>query len=313
MRWSIIFTALLLTLCISPPAEELSREEYCSKVWRYDYECALNYILNDEEVQKVAAVAEKLKGVDCKDTAWKILEWEDENLVYDVEKASLPPPQIVVRGKEVEVYDTGRYIQTPSETIMLRKGICTDYAFLTLALLKYNGCKGYLVNVTFENDDVGHVAAAIAVNGTYFILDQHLPPFDPQGYFIKWLRNGKRIEKAEIIDNNTTIPLNLSIGYVASDRDAKSLESRIRQYFKGTGIREDPRLNGEKLPLGYREGYTLKLSLEMAEYYHPEFERQYAEHIYKLLEESIEGRFKAFNLHLSIKGDVMEIVLYLAR
>ncbi len=134
---SIIFTALLLTLCISPPAEELSREEYCSKVWRYDYECALNYVLSDEEIQKVASVAEKVKGEDCKDTAWKILEWEDENLVYDVEKANLPPPQIEIRGGEVEVYNTGRYIQTPSETIMLGKGICTDYAFLTLALLRY--------------------------------------------------------------------------------------------------------------------------------------------------------------------------------
>lgn len=313
MRWSAILFASLLALCASLPTEELSREEYCSKVWRYDYECALDYLLNDTEVQKVASVAEKLKGEDCKDTAWKILEWEDENLDYDFEKANLTPPQIVVRGKDVEIYDSGRYIQTPSETILKGKGICTDYAFLTLALLKYNGCKGYLVNVTFENDEMGHVAAAIFVNGTYFILDQHLPPFDPEGYFVKWLNDGKRIEKVEIIIDNYTTVLDLTKGYSASERDTESLKSRLYSYFESMGMRGDPRLNGEVLPPNYREGYILKFSLEMAEYYHPEFEKQYAEYIFKIFKGEIKERYTAFSLDMSINKASFEITLYLAR
>ena len=313
MRWSVILLASLLVLCTSLPQEELSREEYCSKVWRYDHECALDYLLNDTEVQKVARVAEELRGEDCKDTAWKILEWEDENLEYDFEKANLPPPQIVVKGKDVEVYDSGRYIQTPYETILRGKGICTDYAFLTLALLKYNGCEGYLVNVTFENDEIGHVAAATLVNGIYFILDQHLPPLDPEGYLVKWLNEGKRIKKAEIIvDGNTTL-LELSKGYSASERDAESLESRLYSYFESMGMRRDPRLNGKVLPPNYRESYVLKFSLEMAEYYHPEFEKQYAEYIFKILEGEIKEGYRAFNLDVSISKGNFEITLYLAR
>ncbi|WP_456330266.1 transglutaminase-like domain-containing protein [Archaeoglobus sp.] len=313
MRWSVILLASLLVLCTSLPAEELSREEYCSKVWRYDHECALDYLLSDTEVQKVASVAEKLKGEDCKDTAWKILEWEYEHLSYDFEKANLPPPQIVVKGEDVEVYDSGRYIQTPYETILRGKGICTDYAFLTLALLKYNGCEGYLVNVIFENDEMGHVAAAILVNGTYFILDQHLPPFDPEGYFIKWLNDGKRIKKAEIIIGGNTTLLDLTTGYSASEKDAESLESKLYSYFESMGMRRDSRLNGKVLPPGYREGYILKLSLEMSEYYHPEFEKQYAEHIFKVLKGKIEDRYRAFNLDVSINRGNFEMVLYLAR
>jgi len=312
MRWLLIFTASLLVLCTSLPVEKLSEEEYCSKVWRYDYKCALNYILNDTEIQKVSSVAEKLKGEDCRDTAWKILEWEDENLKYDFEKANLPPPQIVVRGREVEVYDFGRYIQTPYETIVKRKGICTDYAFLTLALLRYNGCEGYLVNVTFEKDDVGHVAAAIMVNGTYFILDQHLPPFDAEGYFVKWMKDGKKIERVEIVNENSTL-LELAEGYKATKRDAESLESRLCLYFESMGIKRDPKLSGDVLPGNYREGYILKLNLEMAEYYHPEFEKQYSEHIFKILKGKIEGRYRAFNIDVSVKNASFEVTLYLAR
>lgn len=79
------------------------------------------------------------------------------------------------------------------------------------------------------------------------------------------------------------------------------------------GMRRDSKLNGKVLPPNYREGYILKLNLEMAEYYHPEFEKQYAKHIFKVLKEKIEDRYRAFNLDVSINKGVFEVTLYLAR
>ena len=317
MRHLLLTTlAILLTLCSSsmPPISEVSpsEEEFCSKAWRYDFKCAVDYLLSDDELKKIAPLAEKLKGENCKDTAWSILEWEDENLVYDVEKAALPPPQIIIRGRDVEIHDGGRAIQTPSETLILRKGICTDYAFLTLALLKYNGCVGYLVNVTFKDGGEGHVAAAVPINGTFFILDQHLPPLDPEGYYRKWAKDGKEIQKAEIYIGNTTMPLDTSQGYKVTEKDVLALEKRISKMFEEEGLKKDLRLEGKNLPYGYREGYILKLTLEMADYYHPEFEKHYAKYIYNKLSEKIEGSYRAFNIDVSISGCNFEVTLYLA-
>jgi predicted transglutaminase-like protease len=307
--------AVLFSLCSSIPSISdisLTKEEFCSKAWRYDFECALDYMLSDDELQKIAPLAEKLRGEDCKDTAWNVLKWVDINMEYDTEKAYLPPPQIVIRGKDVEIYDSGRIIQTPSETLKLKRGICTDYAFLTLALLKYNGCEGYLVNVTFRERGEGHIAAAIEVNGTFFILDQHLPPFDPEGYYLKWAKDGREIETVEIYVGNTTIPLNSNQGYMIAEKDLRALESLLSKRFEEDGLRRDGSLNGEKLPQGYKEGYIFKLTLEMADYYHPEFEEHYADYIHDKLSESIENNYRAFNVVVSVSGSNLEVLLYLA-
>ncbi|WP_202318520.1 transglutaminase-like domain-containing protein [Archaeoglobus neptunius] len=312
-RYTVLVIALLFACCAGQIAEfsSLSHEEYCSKVWRYDVECAVEHMLTDKEVSKVASLAETLKGENCKDTAWNILEWEDENLQYDYEKASLPPPQIVIGGGSVEVHDTGRRIQTPAETVSLRKGICTDYAILTLALLKGAGCDGYLVNVTFEKGE-GHVAAAILLNGTFFILDQHLPPLDPGSYYKKWLEEGRKVKFAEVYYGNTTVGLDFSHGYSLSESDADKLEMLVADMFRHTGLKEDPRLSGKMLPPGYRDGKVIKLTLGMAEYYHPEFKMQFARYIFKLLNEKNDN-FRAFNLKISVQKGGLEVVLYVAR
>ncbi|AEC52814.1 hypothetical protein PNA2_1900 [Pyrococcus sp. NA2] len=65
------------------------------------------------------------------------------------------------------------YIQTPIETIMYKKGVCSDFALLVANLLLYNNVSPvYIVHTVFKGDiSGGHAAAAIYVNGTLWILD----------------------------------------------------------------------------------------------------------------------------------------------
>ncbi|MEM0351227.1 MAG: transglutaminase-like domain-containing protein, partial [Archaeoglobaceae archaeon] len=132
------FLTLFLVCCTGVEIGKMSKEEYCQKTWKFDLECALNHTLSDEEVQKISELAEKLKGENCKQTAWNALKWVEENLKYDYYKASLPPPTIITKGREVTVLNPERIYQTPEETMMLRKGICGDFAILTTAILIRN-------------------------------------------------------------------------------------------------------------------------------------------------------------------------------
>jgi len=323
VRWRglvLIMFASLLLLCIQNGGiNELSvnesKEKYCDKLWRYDIECAIDYMFTPENLKKISGIAEGLKGEDCRETAWNVLGWVDKNVEYDYEKSMLPPPEIEISPKGVEVYNQMRYIQTPSETILTGKGICTDYTFLIAALLYYNGCQPYIVNITFKENTVGHVSAAVKINNTYYFLDQHLPPLDPGGYYRKWVRQGRTILDAEVYSPNGSVDaVDFSDDYRMKNQDLADLIEDMSAIIKNKGLKEDSRL-GEKLPAGYSEGKILTLKMEnMADYYTPVFKKEFAGYIVdKILAGDELKIYRSFKLDARISGADLVVKLYLAR
>jgi predicted transglutaminase-like protease len=313
MRYIFLISFILLVSgCLS---YELSREEYCEKAWRWDLECALNFTLSDQEITKVRFLAESLRGKDCFESSWNVLKWTEKNIDYDYEKAQLPSPTIITRGREVIVQNPERAYQTPLETVELRRGICGDYAILIAALLTDLGCKPYLVRLEFEGEEAGHLAAAILMD-QYYILDQKLPPMDFGSYYKKWLREGKRIEMGYIYENGTLVEKissaeMLKFDYRFSDSDLRLLEENLKEILKQR-LRED-----EGIPHGYWEYSTLRITFQnYAELYTPAFLEEIAgeiaEEILEELEKSGE-EWKAFKLELKQSSSNIIAELQLAR
>ncbi len=317
-----VLAAVLLTFCTS---HQISHEEMCEKIWRYDLECALNHTLSFEEISKVRHLALQLKGKNCVETAWRILEWIDENISYDYEKALLPPPVIEYRGSDVRVVSGGeRMYQTPLETIMRKKGICGDYAILTAALLLASNCTAYIFNISFAGDDENHVTAAVKFD-TYYVLDQHLPPLDLGSYYRKWIKDGKQIDEAvvysvregarkiEIIRGQEMVKYD----YTVSESDVRTLENMLRKKFE-LMLKYDGNLNSKRLPPGYTLGkiWTLKAE-DYAEYYTPLFAEYIADHLYKMLMTDAVKKFaseaRAFSLRVAVEGDDIIVHLTIAR
>jgi len=294
---------------------ELSREEYCEKAWRYDLECALNYTLSEEEVAKVRELAESLRGKDCLDSSWNVLEWVEKNIEYDSWKALLPSPTILIRGKEVIVQNPERFYQTPYETVKLRKGICGDYAILIAALLMNLGCEPFLIRFEFEGENAGHLSAAILLD-QYYVLDQNLPPADLGSYYRKWLKEGKRINEGYIYSRGIqvgklTAEEMREFDHELSESDIRALRDMVRNELRQR-MKEDP-----SIPVGYIEYAKLKITLQnYAELYTPAFSEKFAEMIAKDILENLkksERDWKAFKVEIERKAADLVVEVELAR
>ncbi|MCD6341123.1 MAG: hypothetical protein J7L51_04165 [Desulfurococcales archaeon] len=102
---------------------------------------------------------------------WRALEWVDRNIVYDYEKSK----------------EALRYVNNPLTTIEKGKGVCIDYSILvTSALLSVNVQPAYILSL----EDYQHAVAAVCLNGTVFILDQHIPPMELQDH-VEYVLRGK--------------------------------------------------------------------------------------------------------------------------
>ncbi|MCS7144816.1 MAG: hypothetical protein NZ879_07340, partial [Archaeoglobaceae archaeon] len=308
----LILIPVFLSGCIS---FELSREEYCNKVWRWDLECALNETLSEKEVLKVKDLSEMLRGRDCVESSWNILQWVEDNIEYDSYKAILPSPTIITRGEDITVQNPERVHQTPIETLELRKGICGDYAILISALLMNLDCKPYILRFEFESEETGHLATAILFD-QYYILDQNLPPMDLGSYYKKWLQEGKRIKIVQIYDKgfligNITPSEMRKFDYALSDLDLKSLEAHVRERLKKE-LMEDPRI-----PLGYWEYATLRITFyNYAELYTPLYSNKIAENIAEEVVENFEDKnknWRAFKLGLRQNSNDIIVEVQLAK
>ncbi len=317
MRSLLLLLLLVITcsMCVEQKAE-VSTKNYCDKLWRYDIKCAVKYMFTEKELEKISGIGEKVKGRNCRETVWKTLEWIDENIEYDQQKAALPPPEIVISPLGVEIVSgKERHFQTPSETVLLRKGICSDYAILTAALLIYNKCPAYIANVSFVDDDEGHMAAVVIVYGSYYFLDQHLPPLDEADYYKKWLEDGRKIKQVTLYStdgSNVTIS-NFSSGHTMTKMDSKILESLVSKIMEGKGLKKDWRL-GETLPPGYRNGKIITYTFpKFAEFYSPDFRMELADYIVRQLTKSVSlNNFRSFNVDIQRSGGDLIIKLYLA-
>jgi len=100
------------------------------------------------------------------EAAWRALNWTDRNLVYDWVKY-----QLISEGG-------GAGVESPLEVLRTRRGVCSDYAVFTVAATLYAGLDSYVLLFPAAL----HAAAAVALNHTLFVLDQHLPPVELQDY-----------------------------------------------------------------------------------------------------------------------------------
>lgn len=209
----VVCLALIASIAVNVSAYETKQ---CSidlreKLWRYDLNYALEVALSYSELQKIKNVSDQLKDDDFSQSVWNVLEWVDNNIQYDYEKRNLSAPEfeyIYSNGELIDikvVSGVNNTYQTPYETIKKGKGVCRDYAILTAGLLlamNYSPC--YIFDINFENTDVGHLAAGVKINNTYFILDQHLPVLDLGRYYIHRAENGEIIKNCTIYEVSKT-------------------------------------------------------------------------------------------------------------
>ncbi len=118
-------------------------------------------------------VFEKLRNIvyggkppsDLAEAAWTALSWVSKHISYDYAKE---------RERSPAVY-------SPLQLLEKGKGVCGDYAvFLAAALLAAGAKTAYVIAISLK--PIPHAVAAISLNHTMFILDQHLPPIEAGDY-----------------------------------------------------------------------------------------------------------------------------------
>lgn len=306
--FATILSLFALLLCVG-----LTEKEYCQKAWRYDFECALNATLSDEEIAKISDYALKLKGKDCVESAWNVLKWVEENIEYDKQKASLPKPVILVKGREVEVLNPERFYQTPIETAKLRRGICGDFAIFTTAALLYNNCSALILHLEFENEEIGHLSSVVLLD-QFYVLDQNLPPLDLGSYYKKWLKEGKKIQNLSVCEKTGCRKLELDNlpDYNFSFEDMELLRKILSERL-GKSIFEDQSLDLKK----YRKSMIITVKFpDYADYYTPVFSSKISEMIAEKLEKEIEKtneKWNSFKITIQEIGNDIEIKLQLAK
>jgi hypothetical protein len=269
----------------------------CSGIlWRYILGDSLPCMLSGPELETISPLAEALKGRTLAQSAWNVLAWEEEWITYDWEKAKLPPARVLTYpdGRQEVMEGQNNTIQTPYDTIMRRKGVCTDYAVLTDALLlAMNYSPVYVMEINLENGP-GHAAALVKISDWYVVLDQHLPPMDLGAYYRYWKGQGNGIINATLYevtpgeDLAVVRPLGVVQGldflkqdYTMTGEEAKNLAvSMMNVLHERSGLKADESLEAlseNHLPSGYKSGWTFKMVFYgLADGYHPFFQEQYA-------------------------------------
>ncbi len=193
------------------------------------------YLNDPQELSLLRNLSASLKGEDIVSSAWNILVWEDEHLSYDSNRTE---PMFVL----------------PSEFLSRGKGICGDYALLTAGLLlAMNYSPVYVLALEFNDSDAGHLAAAIAVDSRYLVIDQHPPLMDLGAYYRHWAfyeKNPSHISKA------TLYRLSWSDGKIIMKRYRElSWEDFFAQDYNMT--EEDLNYLRDALLMSFKERYSL--------------------------------------------------------
>jgi len=91
--------------------------------------------------------------------------------------------------------DTFQFSLPVDKVLKYRMAICRDYAKLTAALLfnQHPGSKVYFITIP------RHVAAAIKINGKYYVLDQKLPVLTVNRWLVRWNRKDADVYVSELI------------------------------------------------------------------------------------------------------------------
>jgi hypothetical protein len=284
--------------------QESESGDACSGfLWRYELDRALLCTLSKKEVEKVENFATMLKGRTPLDTVWKVSEFID-SLEYDWVKANMSNPEIVFWSDgRVEVTEGKENIfQTPMETIERGKGVCRDFAILALSIL-VNQYKGelYYLHIDFRDSGLKHAAAAIKIDGEFFVMDQHIPPLDVGSYFEKWKSlDSKVIERITVYPVKVNGTVEVGNKYIITDfehhdyeickDDLLKIQKSISEKLKEYGLKEDERLKkitSSYVPSGYVKGHLWKFTFAgYADFYNPVFHEQYIGYFFSKMTES---------------------------
>jgi len=190
--------------------------------------------INETSIKKIKAVIFGNSSIySAVDASWLALKWIDENIVYDKEK---------LEKGNYDLYD-------PITMLRIRKGICMDYsALLATALLSVGVEPVYMISI----DNINHMAPAVEINGSLFLLDQVLPPIEVGDYLdyillgskstvsmLKyWVVNGE--VQLEVLNN---IELKNTDSYPADELGSDVFNAAIEEFMrKHPELIPDPKL-----------------------------------------------------------------------
>jgi hypothetical protein len=260
-------------------------------VW-YDLEKALIHHLQPKYLNEIDKnFIKSFCYKDIKQTIWKIAIWEENNIKYDYQKSEIKENASYLTdnyGRVISINaNPNRKIQTPKQTLKRKKGICSDFAILTSAiLLKCHHQPIYIFNTN------NHAFASVKINKNFYAIDQHPPINELSGhlYSLKkqcgaisqlqcykiWMNNNKiylkgyNRSKAESYKNRGFL-FNLNWSgkrrTVESETEHKDIAEVIMKILsKYLYIISDKNLktNGKMfhLPPSYKEGVVLTLTKE---------------------------------------------------
>lgn len=326
----------MISGCVSYPKISHTPTETCRKADYYFLDSAIECLITPEEVGALLPIANDLKEGEIREDIWKILEWEESKIKYDFEKANLPPAKVTTYPTGKVEISGGSKIQSPSETVNLGKGICTDYTILTLAMLfAMNYTEAYALEINFENSETGHAAALVKINERFFVLDQKPPVMDLGSYYVHWKKvegktisnatlyrvlwnNGANVEKIGVLYPSDFLRDDYAFTSFDANRLAFGIMERIESEFPA--LKGDESLKSdEKRLVGYSSGKRWVMTFpNFAVYYNPEFHEQFVDYIYSSLKDVAEvqadlGDYSYFWVNVEAKGDDLRIELVLAR
>ena len=284
------------------------------------------YLARPEEAALLKSLANRLRGRGPAESAWNLLAWEEKHIAYDW-------------GRR-DALNTGsaQYIQPPSVTVRRGRGVCVDYAVLTAGVLAYMGYPAYVFEIKFYGTDVGHAAAAVKINGRFYMLDQKLPPLPLPAYYDYWAYyragtyEGHTLENLRIKEA-TVYKVYLDGGHIRVDETAHLSASQFRAAPHKASPRELDALAGkilERLTQDFphltvdpslaanSEATVWSVKLPMlAEEYDPIFADGYAQQLYSLLSSAKGFRTAMLSYRrvwagFSVDGDDATLKVYLA-
>ncbi|ASJ01980.1 hypothetical protein A3L09_01230 [Thermococcus profundus] len=344
LTWIIILLLVGVTFDVSFNDGALSRRylpgEFVEKLYEFREETRFltgindpvtknfeRYLNDPEERGILLNLSRSLKGKNQIESAWKILEWEDKRLTYDYGRAE---PQFI----------------PPSEFLSKGKGICGDYSLLTAGLLiAMNYSPVYVLAISFNDSETGHLTAAIRVGGKYLVADQHPPLMDLGTYYRHWAvytanssAKPLHIDRIEVYavywkDGRVNVRREGSMGrsefmredYNMTEGDARKLvgdlTSEIQRRFPN--LKQDPLLLGSEKrdspPEGYRSVSIFQATFPAyADYYIPEAHKGFVSLILDTLLENEElGRAletsDSFWVNGTLRKPSLSITVYTGR
>ena len=252
-------------------------KDLSSELAWYDLKKALTHHLQPKYLSEIDKdLIKSLCYKDIKQTIWKIAIWEENNIKYDYEKSEIKENATYItdsHGKIISINaNPKRKIQTPKQTLKRKKGICSDFAILTSALLLR--CHHQPIYIFSTNN---HTFASVKINKNFYAIDQH-PPINELSEHLHSLQKQygpiSKLQCYKIWMNNNKINLkeyNLNWSgkrrTVESETEHKTIsESIIKILSKYLHIIPDENLksNGKTfyLPPSYKEGVILTITKE---------------------------------------------------